>query len=92
MGAMYHFCIDTCEAMLGIDTQFGKLIEFFQSSEELKNVWDNTLIIFTSDNGGSLDAGSCNYPLRGGKNTFFEGNQRVHTFGMYIKFDFDSFE
>ena len=41
------------------------------------NVWDNTIIVLTGDNGGSLDKGSCNYPLRGGKNTFHEGGQRV---------------
>ena len=34
-------------------------------------------IALTSDNGGSLDKGNCNYPLRGGKNTFHEGGQRV---------------
>ena len=44
----------------------------------LKNngLWERTLIIFTSDNGGSLEldetAGN-NYPLRGGKASFLEG-------------------
>lgn len=37
---------------------------------------DNTLILFTSDNGGS-GAGSSNGPLRGGKATMFEGGIRV---------------
>jgi len=45
------------------------------------NMWDNTLIIFQSDNGGPthLDEGtsSNNYPLRGGKNTIWEGGTRV---------------
>ena len=33
-------------------------------------------------NGGALSHGSRNYPLRGGKNTYFDGNQRVHAFDM----------
>jgi arylsulfatase A-like enzyme len=36
---------------------------------------DNTLVLFTSDNGGS--GGSSNGPLRGGKATLFEGGIRV---------------
>ena len=45
---------------------------------ELKNTGqdDHTLIIFQSDNGGSLGHAS-NYPLRGGKAQFFEGGIRV---------------
>jgi len=38
---------------------------------------DNTLIFFTSDNGGSLPAGANNGPLNNGKGTMFEGGMRV---------------
>jgi arylsulfatase A-like enzyme len=38
---------------------------------------DNTLIFFTSDNGGSLPAGATNGPLSGGKQNMFEGGIRV---------------
>ena len=38
---------------------------------------DNTLVIFTSDNGGALHHGAVNKPLRGGKGTTWEGGQRV---------------
>ena len=71
-----------CESILGVDFQLGRLFDFFQTDAKTKALWDNTLVILTSDNGGDIDEGSCNYPLRGGKNTFFEGGQRVLAAGM----------
>jgi arylsulfatase A-like enzyme len=38
---------------------------------------ENTLVIFTSDNGGDLPAGGLNGPLRAGKGTMYEGGLRV---------------
>ena len=38
---------------------------------------DRTLVLFTSDNGGPLQHGSSNGPLRGGKGTTWEGGHRV---------------
>ena len=38
---------------------------------------DNTLVIFTSDNGGATRHGASNGPLRGGKGTTWEGGHRV---------------
>lgn len=40
-------------------------------------VWDKTLLVFQSDNGGNLGTGNHNYPLRGGKNGAFDGGVRV---------------
>ena len=34
---------------------------------------DNTLIVFTSDNGALLKGSGSNYPYRGGKISLFEG-------------------
>ncbi|XP_060588766.1 arylsulfatase I-like [Ruditapes philippinarum] len=41
---------------------------------------EDTLFIFTSDNGGWTDHGGNNYPLRGGKITIFEGGTRAAAF------------
>ncbi|NOX98670.1 MAG: sulfatase-like hydrolase/transferase [Verrucomicrobia bacterium] len=46
--------------------------------EKLK-LTDNTLIVFTSDNGGHVAAGARNTPLHGGKQEMWEGGIRVCT-------------
>ena len=43
------------------------------------NVWDNTIMVVSADNGGAGGAGS-NYPLKGCKMTFFEGGVRALAF------------
>ena len=50
-----------------------------------KGMWENTLLVYTSDNGGPagrLASGHSgnNFPLRGGKTNFFEGGVRVSSF------------
>jgi arylsulfatase B len=48
-----------------------------------KKMWANTLLVVSSDNGGpsfSDQHAASNYPLRGGKYTFFEGGVRVNAF------------
>jgi arylsulfatase I/J len=53
-----------------------------------KGMWDNTLIVLTSDNGGPVYAGggANNYPLKGGKMSNWEGGIRVNAFvsGGYV--------
>lgn len=51
-----------------------------------KGMWENTLVLFASDNGGPIYAGGNNYPLRGGKYSEFEGGVRVVAFasGGYL--------
>lgn len=39
--------------------------------------WDNTIVVFTSDNGGQLDVGANNGPLRDGKQSVYEGGLKV---------------
>eukprot|EP01083_Nonionella_stella_P001832 5260_1 len=51
-------------------------------------MWDNTLLVFSSDNGGDYLRGD-NYPLRGFKNSSWEGGIRVPAFvsGGYLHED-----
>ncbi|XP_072050879.1 arylsulfatase B-like [Amphiura filiformis] len=50
--------------------------------KELKNagMYNNTVIIFSSDNGGSRESPASNWPFRGFKGTFFEGGVRAAGF------------
>ncbi|MBK9132726.1 MAG: sulfatase-like hydrolase/transferase [Gammaproteobacteria bacterium] len=71
----------------GIDPERAKLVALIehlddsigQVVQELKDngIYDNTLIIYTSDNGGYLLHNANNGPYRGGKLDFYEGGLRV---------------
>ena len=45
-------------------------------------LWDNTVVIVSSDNGASVWFGGMNYPLRSGKLTPFEGGVRAPSFAI----------
>ncbi|KAH3795498.1 arylsulfatase B-like [Dreissena polymorpha] len=45
-----------------------------------RRLWDNTLMIFTTDNGGSVTEGGNNFPLRGSKGSMWEGG--MHAVGF----------
>jgi len=55
-----------------MDTNVGRLMDYLKESDK----FENTLIIFTSDNGG-LHEISRQWPLRAGKGSYFEGGIRV---------------
>ncbi|MEI7729839.1 MAG: sulfatase [Verrucomicrobiota bacterium] len=56
--------------------------QVFATLRELK-LDQNTLVFFTSDNGGPVNQGACNLPLRGGKGSTFEGGIRVCTIAWW---------
>ena len=56
-----------------MDDGIGKLIHELKISGK----YDNTLIIFLSDNGGKLENEANNGNIRGGKGSFYEGGVRV---------------
>ncbi len=58
-----------------VDWSVGQLLDVVRSLK----LAEKTLVLFTSDNGGSLPHGSFNGPLRGGKGSTFEGGMRVPT-------------
>lgn len=62
-----------------VDWSVGRILE---TLEQL-GVEDNTLVLFTSDNGGALRHGADNGPLRGGKGSTFEGGMRVPTIAYW---------
>ena len=65
----------TYAAMIeAVDTSVGRVREALKE----QGVADNTLIVFTSDNGGHAPVTWCT-PLKGGKGAFHEGGIRVPT-------------
>ena len=56
-----------------MDDGVGKVVEALKTT----GAYQNTLILFTSDNGGQLSAGASNGPLRGAKEDVYEGGIRV---------------
>lgn len=63
------------DAVEEIDWSVGQILD---KLSEL-GVDENTLVIFTSDNGGAMNHGASNAPLRGAKGSTLEGAQRVCT-------------
>lgn len=59
-----------------VDRGVGEIVKALKET----NQFDNTLIVFLSDNGGNFDHGACNYPLKGTKGDTWEGGFRVPMF------------
>ncbi len=62
-----------------MDTGIGRVLDTLAETDQLSN----TLVIYTSDNGGSMDVGAHNGPLRGQKGEMYEGGIRVPTCAMW---------
>ena len=76
-----------CNKMLALDDIIGNLIDQLK----INNLWNDTVILFTTDNGGmcyyantstilNIDSWSNNLPFRAGKQTLFNGGVRGNAF------------
>lgn len=59
-----------------LDYSVGRILKYMEET----GLMQNTLVVFTSDNGGSLPHAQSNGKLRGGKQDMYEGGIRVPTF------------
>lgn len=59
-----------------VDRGVGELVDALEET----GAYENTLIVFLSDNGGKLSLGATNQPLRDGKGSVSEGGFRVPMF------------
>ena len=65
--------------MYALDRGVGKIVDELKAAGK----FDNTIIFFLSDNGGSMTNQSSNLPLKGFKGNKFEGGQRVPFFVVW---------
>lgn len=61
------------EMVTQVDDGIGQVIKELED----EGILENTIVVFSSDNGGSLSLGSSNGDLRGAKGSVFEGGMRV---------------
>jgi len=54
-------------------TFMDEIIGGVRAAMEAAGMWDNTLVLFHSDNGGDVRHAASNFPLRGNKGTYFDG-------------------
>lgn len=81
-----YSCRKQYHAMVKLmDDIIGRLVDRLKQH----NMWDDTVVVFTSDNGGPVgpdESAATNYPLRGGKYSDWEGGVRAAAFvsGGYL--------
>ncbi|MDA0336688.1 MAG: sulfatase-like hydrolase/transferase [bacterium] len=62
-----------------LDDGIGRTLQALEETGQL----DNTLVIYTSDNGGQMNVGATNGPYRGAKGDMYEGGLRVPACAMW---------
>jgi arylsulfatase A-like enzyme len=71
-----------CAMVQAVDAGIGNLTREY----ERLGLFDDTVFLFLSDNGGDPSKAGFNVPLRGGKGTFWEGGIRSQTFVFWAGF------
>ena len=66
-----------CQLMVGVDDMVGAVQAALEANSDM---WNNTLLVYMSDNGGIKIFGSTNGGLRGQKGSYYEGGVRVPAF------------
>lgn len=56
-----------------MDHGIGRVLQALTESDQV----DNTIVVFTSDNGGQVNVGANNGPIRDGKGSMYEGGLRI---------------
>lgn len=64
-----------------VDRGMGEIVKALKANKQ----YDNTLIVFLSDNGGNIQHGADNFPLKGTKGDTWEGGFRVPMFFHWPK-------
>uniref|UniRef100_A0AAY4C5D2 Sulfatase N-terminal domain-containing protein n=1 Tax=Denticeps clupeoides TaxID=299321 RepID=A0AAY4C5D2_9TELE len=59
--------------MSGVDEAVGRVVQELRE----RGFYRNSVIVYSSDNGGQPLSGGCNWPLRGGKGSYWEGGVRA---------------
>ena len=68
-----------------LDDVIGEIVDALKA----RDMWTDTLLVVSSDNGGGVLAGGNNYPLKGSKASDWQGGVRVNAFvsGGYLPTD-----
>jgi len=74
MGVRYDYIYEN-------DVALGRMLDFLEANEDPRNpghkLIDNTIVVFTSDNGAEIDDGIASGPFRSHKGSAYEGGHRV---------------
>eukprot|EP01063_Lacrimia_lanifica_P015903 TRINITY_DN22557_c0_g1_i1.p1 TRINITY_DN22557_c0_g1~~TRINITY_DN22557_c0_g1_i1.p1 ORF type:complete len:579 (+),score=146.98 TRINITY_DN22557_c0_g1_i1:55-1791(+) len=78
---LYHFDQKLRNTFDGMVSVVDKAVADVSAALKAKQgMWEDTLLIWTTDNGSPVSTGGSNYPFKGGKGSIFEGGVRVPMF------------
>ena len=65
--------IDRVSVRLAIDRGVGRVVQALKDND----LFNDTVIIFSTDNGGDVNSGGSNYPLSGNKGSLYQGGMTL---------------